>query len=358
MSVNLQLFGFSLRLESELPAFEAYVRTAMKPWLCEPTDAVDVRVGLRWHDSVAPRGVDKAYPGRTAERRPDRDLLISGTSAVWGRIDDFSDLTLEINKPGDVLEITGDYYFQIGSQRRIESLRRLLAGGDLARLQSRRFSTLLYYLVYHPLLWRASRQAGWNVLHAGGVARGGRGLVFVGAPGCGKSTLCVSLLADREVSMLSDNLLLHDGARVLACPELMLLDERSLAMAGPGAKRLVSTGERRVFGRDAYRPDVVVADPVRPAAICYVERGGTSSIEPIDADEVVARIHAGNTLAKEVRRIAIMNEVLDLVAGTRRPNEEGAAAILASGCPAYRLQVGADGAAIAMAASLLRGESN
>lgn len=357
MTVAIRLFGATLKLDSELPAFESYVATALAPWLCDRAEVADISTKLRWHDAAAPRGLERAYPDFEDSRRPDRDLALAGTSARWARIDDFSDLTLAI-ETGEGLEITGDYYFQIGPQRRLEPLRRLRAGADLPRLQSRRFSTLLYYLVYHPLLWRCSRNGGWSLLHAGGVARGSRGLAFVGAPGCGKSTLCVSLLADPGLSMLSDNLLLHDGARIQAVPELMLLDDRSLSMAGAGRDRLASTGERRVFGRDAYRPDTVVSDPVQPVGVCYVERAKTSSLAPMTSEALAARIHAGNTLAKEVRRIVIMNEVLDVVCETRRPDEQAAMQSLAQSCPSYLLQVGGDGKASALAAGLLaKGDS-
>ncbi len=353
MSVSFALLGGRLRLESARPAFEDYVRVALEPFVVDDAVPADFEVELRWHDRPVPRGADRAYPGADWQRRPDRDLLLGRQRAWWARIDDFTDLTLEFDSSGQGLKIKGDYYFQIGPQRRLEPLRRALAGSGLARLEARRFSTLLYYLVYHPLLWRASRRDGWHLMHAGGVERSGQALAMIGAPGCGKSTLCVGLLADPCVRMLSDNLLLHDGSRVRAVPELMLLDERSLELAGEGRERLESTGERRVFGRDAYRPDRLALDPLPPRAIVYVERAERSRLEEISSDDASRRLQAGNRLAKEVRRVEIMNEVLDLVMGAVAPDALAAAKSLMDSAPTWRLEVGADGDARGLAAALL-----
>jgi hypothetical protein len=208
-------------------------------------------------------------------------------------------------------------------------------------LRARRYSTLLYYLVYHPILWHLSRFRGWHVLHGSAVTTSDRhAAVFAGMPGCGKSTLSVAMLADGDRNMLSDNLVLFDDSRVRACPEVLLLDAGSLQRVGGAAKRLVSTGERRVYERNAYRPDNVEVAPCMPAAMFCVERAKQTAIEAIDSDQCLRAALAGNSLAKEVRRISMMGDVLDLIAGTDRPDERADLVSLLRSLPCYRLQVG------------------
>jgi hypothetical protein len=352
--IELELFGRRLRLESGREDFLRYVSVALEPFLAESGAASpDIVSRLMWRDQAAPRGSDKAFGQVAWESRPDRDLLLAPGKAWWARIDDFPDLTLTASTSTGCLEIEGFYHFQIGREPYLEPLRRLRQRKNLNTLQGRRFSTLLYYLVYHPLLWDLSRRDGWHTVHGGAVARDGGALVFLGAPGCGKSTLAVSLLANPEVHMLSDNLILHDKGKVRACPELLLLDERSLAFAGAGASRMQPTGERRVFGRDAYRPDRVLMEPVAARALCWVQRGRESRLEETSAAKLVARSRGGSLLAKEVRRSVIMSEVLDLMSGAESPDAARDLAELAAGVPCWLLTVGEDGEGAALAASLL-----
>jgi len=341
-SLTLELHGVRLRLESDIEPFAAYVRAAMEPYLCEGDGEADITSRLQWVDGFASRDLARAFPGRGWQRRPDRDLYLDADSAAWLRIDDFPDLQLAMDWTGQRLELTGRYHFHVGSGAGLERLRRLRHRGGLDRLRGRRFSTLLYYLVYHPILWQLGRREGWSVLHAGAVAAPQGAIVLAGMPGCGKSTLAVAMLAEERRRMMSDNLVLHDGDRVRSCPELLLLDERSRARAGQGASRLVATGERRVYERDALRIDRGEDRPQAPLAIVNVGRARATALESLGAAECAARIVAGNTMAKEVRRIAIMGEVLDLVAGTERPDEQAMLGRLAERAPCYQLWIEQD----------------
>ncbi len=340
--VVIELHGVRLRLTSSLPLFCDYVRHTMQPYVVDTQQPADLESHLDWIDAPPARSLEDAFPGAGWRSRPDRDLYIDGEKLCWLRIDDFTDLHLAAAHTGGRLCVTGRYYFQIGRAPSTEWLRRLRYRGDLARLQARRFSTLLYYLVYHPILWRLSRDSGWSVAHGGAVATPDGALVLFGMPGCGKSTLSVGLLADARRTMLSDNIVLHSRERVLACPEVLLLDDRSLERAAGGAAHLVPTGERRVYERDAYRPDRVAMEPTPPAAFFCVERAQRTQLTEITVDECARFAIAGNQLAKEVRRIAINNEVYDLIAGTQAPDAGADLRALVAKAPCYRLSVGQD----------------
>ena len=344
-SAAFELHGIRVRLESELPAFIDYARAALEPWQVEDSGRFDIRSRLQWRDGLPPGKGGKDAKGAGGfdtmvwTRRPDRDLYVGEAGAQWLRIDDFPDLQMELAMKGESVELTGRYFFHLAAGSGAESLQRLRHRSQLEEMRGRRFSTLLYYLFYHPLLWWLSRGAGWQVLHGAAVATPIGAIVLAGMPGCGKSTLSVAMLADPRHRMISDNLVLHDGVNAMACPELLLLDENSRRLAGTGAARLVATGEKRVFARDAYRIADVELSPQPIAALLHVERASEFALRPLDASESAARLRAANTMAKEVRRIAIMNEVLDVVSGARRYDEATAAARLAEAVPSFELRV-------------------
>ena len=344
-SAAFELHGIRVRLESELPAFIDYARAALEPWQVEDSGRFDIRSRLQWRDGLPPGKGGKdakdtgGFDAMVWTRRPDRDLYVGEAGAQWLRIDDFPDLQMELAMKGESVELTGRYFFHLAAGSGAESLQRLRHRSQLEEMRGRRFSTLLYYLFYHPLLWWLSRGAGWQVLHGAAVATPIGAIVLAGMPGCGKSTLSVAMLADPRHRMISDNLVLHDGVNAMACPELLLLDENSRRLAGTGAARLVATGEKRVFARDAYRIADVELSPQPIAALLHVERASEFALRPLDASESAARLRAANTMAKEVRRIAIMNEVLDVVSGARRYDEATAAARLAEAVPSFELRV-------------------
>jgi hypothetical protein len=109
---------------------------------------------------------------------------------------------------------------------------------------------------------------------------------------------------------------------------------------GAGASRLVATGERRVYERDAYRPDAVTLDPVAPLAVFDVERAATTRLVEIDPSQCAARIRADNAMAKEVRRVRVMSHVLDLVGGTTSPDQQADLMEMLSGTRCYVLAIG------------------
>ena len=341
--VGLTLHGVTLEVSSELDAFTAYVEETMRPFLGALTPPVRVESRLEWVEGAPARDLETAFGVNAWDRRPDRDLYVAGSSVYWLRIDDFEDFQLAARWEQDRLSIRGRYYFRTGKGRG-ESLRKFLYRGRMDALRGRRFSTLLYYLVYHPILWILSREMGLHLLHGGAVASPDGAAVFGGMPGCGKSTLAVAMTGDPRWTLLSDNLVLYDAHRVLACPELLLLDARSLERIGSAASRLKATGERRVYERSAYRPDRTMLEPTVPSAIFNVERARSTSMEEISPRACATRLGVDTWMAKEVRRAVLMGHVLDLVSGRTAPEPGAALETLTAGARCYALRIGEDAA--------------
>ena len=152
--VPIGLHGVRLRLSSSLPLFTDYVSQTMQPYLVGDDGSAQIESRLELIDSPPARDLESAFAGAQWQSRPDRDLYLDGDRLYWLRIDDFTDLHLTARFGDGRMAVGGRYYFQIGRDPKTEWLRRLRHRGNLEVLQARRFSTLLYYLVYHPILWR------------------------------------------------------------------------------------------------------------------------------------------------------------------------------------------------------------
>ena len=98
-----------------------------------------------------------------------------------------------------------------------------------------------------------------------------------------------------------------------------------------------------MYGREAHRPDASVLAAKRPLAVFCVGRARKTAVEALGTDRAAERLEAGNVLAKEVRRIRIMDEVIDLVAGTCRRDEGAASRKLALSAPCFALWLAQDG---------------
>jgi len=338
----VQLHDTSLRLASDEKDFMEYAGRAVAAVATEVTQTPTIFSRLEWINGRRPRDLAEAFGVSNWDRQLDRDLYVAGNTAYWLRIDDFAPLLLKMQWEHGCLSITGRYYYQIGASPRWESLRRLRYHNQKAELRARRFSTLVYYLVFHPLLWWLSRFRGWHVMHAAAVAIDDRAQVFAGLPGCGKSTLAVGALSIPGTQLLSDNLLFTDGEKVRACPELLLLDARSVARIGTAQNHLSKIGDRRVFERDSYRTALTRFDAIEPHTIHVVHRSRHYETRPLDPAWAAIRLEAGNLMAKEVRRCRIMSQVLDLLAGTQTPNDRAIMASLASKAPCFESGVPPD----------------
>ena len=153
----------------------------------------------------------------------------------------------------------------------------LLGGG---RLRARRDAGTIEYVLpvrppdedlLHPYLAPAAalvwRWAGREAIHAGAFA-GGAGAVLVLAPKEGGKSTTLAWMAAAGVTVLSDDLAVVDGDRVLAGP-------RTIDLRAPGDGRSVRGGDRR----RVTLPPAPEALPL--AGVAVLEWGSTLEVEAV-----------------------------------------------------------------------------
>lgn len=302
--VTVRLAGVELTLRSNAAPFLEYAAHHLAPvQRIEGGDRPMIRARLRWHE-CAPVDRDARYPQLRNLQRLDRDLYRGDGILYWFRVDELPDLHLVLSWNGVQLRIEADYYHRLSNLRYRDAVKRAVYRRRLPELRRRRFTTLLYYLVYYPIFWYLEHDAGFHPMHAGGVEIDGRTLVFAGPSGVGKSTLVSSLGTAPGLRLLSDTFLLQRGVDLLAVPEPLLLDDWSRRWLGKGAAALQPIDHRYCLGRQGFHcasPEHLTAKGTA-CAIVFPQRSSVECVRRLAADEVRGRVRAGDLMVNDLRR--------------------------------------------------------
>ena len=309
---RIELCGVSVEVETDHADFGSYLAAQFAP--CTATEPADVAVRVRWTDGpraqLAPRAV---FPDWPVETRVDRHVWLGAGTVLCLRQDDAPQIAIA-SRPtpatGPPRRLELRFHFSLDAEGWRETAKRFLRWRRLATLRRARLSTLTYYAVYYPVWWHLEARGLAHPLHAAGVALGGRALLLGGLPGCGKSTLATALLAAPGAELLSDNVVLHDGAELHGCFEPLLLDAASRARLAERVP-LSPVGRRHQYARDAYHAPHR-DDGVPLAAAVVLARGRATRLERLAADECARVLLAANEAAKEVRRYHVLAALLGL----------------------------------------------
>jgi len=301
----LSLHGISLKLDSDNAAFISYAKEYLADLAGQESDEVDVSVRLVWGNmDISRDGLQKIG----------RRLWLGDTRVVQTEILAAPGLQIGMSSAERGLTLDAIYRPVSGLLSRV----RAQVFGPSVSDQERRFVTAIYYLVYFPLLWCLEQERGWYVLHASAVAHPAGGIILVGLPGVGKSTLSLSFLADPTVRLLSDNLLLHDGEKVYAFPEPIHLDQRSRNLMPSLGGRFVATDRQFSHGRFDHRlTPSARAWEATPRLLCFLRFAEDVNLRPMAAAECMERVLSFDLLAKEVEEYAKYAAVFSL----SRPKE-------------------------------------
>ncbi len=208
------------------------------------------------------------------------------------------------------------------------------APGPLERAARRarsRFDALrAQVLLHYPALWVAGLR-GLAPLHVS-VLEVDRTVVLLAGPGgVGKSTLVADALAT-GARAACDNVAVSDGTLTHGLREPLRLD--------PDGSRS-GAGQRTTHGRREHLWTGHV-DTLRPDLVVVVRRGGTPSLQPVDARTAQQSLVAGTYAAGELKRFWPLTATLALAtgAGPAHPEVSGAADRLTGGCRCLALDLG------------------
>jgi hypothetical protein len=341
-AVAVRLAGIDAVLECTDETFLHFAELHLTPLRVASAGTPRVRAALRWHEGAPPDRLT-ARPTLAGMDRVDRDLYRADGELAWFRIDDIPDLQLRFAWDGERLRVEGDYYHRLSKTPGRDQMNRLLYRRRLPQLRRRRFTTLLYYLLYYPAFWLLERQ-GWHPIHAGGVALPRGIAVFAGASGVGKSTTVSGLATTAGARLLSDTFLLHRGADLRAVPEPLLLDERGRAWLGGDVRLLQQVPHRYGLGREGYHlPADRLSPGGRARVLLFPHRAKSHYVRPLSADHARGRLRAGDLIVNDLRRYWAFAAVLELLDPTPLVSaREASLAELVASVPVYEVGLTAD----------------
>jgi hypothetical protein len=235
--------------------------------------------------------------------RVDRDLYRGEGELAWFRIDELPGLFLRFSWNGETLDVVGDYHYYLSADRKRDWLKRTVYRSRLEALRQRRFTTLLYYLLYYPSFWWLERRTGLHPIHAAGVEINGAIVVLAGPSGVGKSTISTGLASFTGARLLSDTFLLQRGTTVRAVPEPLLLDAWSQRWLGSGAELLRPIDWRYCLDRNGFHWPTERTSRGGSAHLLIVpHRAQGHYARRLSAKQARGHIDAGNFLVNDLRR--------------------------------------------------------
>ena len=150
--IKVSLAGVDATLESTDQGFAEFAAVHLAPLHSDSLATPRVRALLRWHEGPpTDRLTDE--PTLAKMDRVDRDLYRGAGELVWFRVDELRDLRLRFEWDGDRLRVEGDFHHRLSKTPGRDQMTRLIYRRRIPQLRRRRFTTLLYYLLYYPVFW-------------------------------------------------------------------------------------------------------------------------------------------------------------------------------------------------------------
>lgn len=312
--LRIALAGLPATLNSDHAEFIAYAGEHLSPLRSLETEPPAVEATLTWHETSPPEDRRAAYPDIAAMDRIDRDVYRNATEIAWFRIDELPSLHLRFAWDGRCLRVHGDFFVYLSRNPYRDWLTRGLRRGYLDRLRRRRFTTLLYYLLYYPCFWVLERTRDLHPIHAAGVELHGSVVVLAGPSGVGKSTMVTGLAGEPCARLLSDTFLLHCGAAVCAVPEPLLLDAWSQRWLGDAAKNLSSIPHRYCLSRNGFHwPAQRSSAGGVGRLLLFPQRSDAHYLRPLSPANARGRLSASNLIVNDLRRYWAFASVLELL---------------------------------------------
>jgi hypothetical protein len=289
--LGVELHGIRLNLAGNYDPLVRYVADlldgATRPWWNAP----DLAVTGIWRSGGRPEGTG-AFENAPAEALGTR-MRLGEDDLVWFDTHRDRNLQLRFRREGAVRAFDVDYCYR-------PSAKKLAKYPDY---ESRKFFTLTRYLVHFPLAWYLARRRGWGLVHASAVATGDHAVLVAGPGGSGKTTTCVALMAQADMTLVAENLLFSDGKAVFPLAEpIRLTDESLTLLSGRSRDALVPldvAGASR--SKTLFRPPAPApAEPLAPAAIFFPQFAAHRFVRGIPAGIACELLGATNRLTLEL----------------------------------------------------------
>lgn len=100
----------------------------------------------------------------------------------------------------------------------------------LPEYEYKKYFSLTSYLTYYPGIWYLERHRGMTPIHASALNTEQGAVLIGGLGGVGKTTTCVALMQQANMTLISENLVLTDGTWIYPCFEPIRLNETSITM--------------------------------------------------------------------------------------------------------------------------------
>ena len=255
-SVKLDVHGVRCQVTSSEDGFLDFVRDNYHPFITSD-------------DAVAP-ALQVTFLGTRSGFAPRTDLVDKSGLAYLGSGIYTGKATLYWESPRvcilverreSQVVLVAVYY-----ERKDQSIRKLV--GHKPFVQNA-YQLVMRYIVHFPVLTLLRQREGVCIVHAASVETDGRGLIFAGLNGVGKSTIAMFLVLKQGYRSLADNFTLLNAHNIYGFPEVSRFAPKSLDLLGIG------TREGRVaFGKKHFSLDRdLIALKARPEVLFIVKQG-------------------------------------------------------------------------------------
>jgi len=304
MPDNLQitLHDITLSLTSDNEEFLIYTRANLPNVILTQGRRPSIDVGLFWDMETIPNRTSPSTYDRLSRR-----ILIGEHEIIQTQILLLPGLQLRLSEENN--RITFEASFK--QHRKMINVFSYLRQGIR---KEKIYATLIYYLIYFPLIWYAERTSMLFPIHAGAVAMNDRAILLTGLGGIGKSTITMAFLNDPKIKLLSENLVLHNHNNIFAFPEVIHLDHLSYSLLGRMTNKLKPTGKTFFRNRDCY--DISASDRIykaKPIILINLRQSNKLQISPISNEKAIETILSNDLLAREINEYSQQRAIFNFL---------------------------------------------
>lgn len=202
--------------------------------------------------------------------------------------------------------------------------------------QEESFYQLTLQAIYYPLFYYVRRYQDITVLHASAVRHKGKGVLFCGLDGVGKTCSVLSLIKNEDAFLLSDNLVFVGLDKAYQCFEPIRLHKDQKYLLGNDYDQLNQKECCKgfyVISKGKMIPEMGID------VVYFIEAAARNDLFAISHDHAVRRAIYLSRIAGELQKKDIFTSCFDLLSDVALSNEEKIVHSAFSGAQCFRLQM-------------------